>query len=92
MPLNKSVQSGDYSGGSGVNSGQSKASHKVREIDDGNIQIDSFQQFKKRSQDNVTGTDRPNRLSDSMRKYSIKEELVEEELIAGKADVKMPQS
>ena len=37
----------------------------------------------------MTGTDRPSHLSDSMRKYSIKEEMVEEELTAGP---KVPQT
>jgi len=73
MPMNKSVHSGDYSGGS-------HSSKKVRDIEEGNIGIVDFNNFKKKSQDNVTGTDRPHRISDSMRKYSIKEELVEEEL------------
>ena len=79
MPLNRSVQSGNTP--SAIGSGHSKvSSQKVREINEGNIQIDNFKDFKKKSLDNVTGTDRSQRVSATA---MIKEEMVEEELNAG---------
>jgi hypothetical protein len=67
MPLNKSVHSGDFSGGS--------QSSKVKDIENDNIGIAmDFNNFKKKEK-----TDRPNYTTDNMRKYSIKEEMIEED-------------
>jgi len=78
LPMGHSVQSGDYSGGSQGSSSKMKA----RDIDNNNdISIEAF--LPKKKADKST-TDRPHHITDSLKKYSIKEEMIEDDLAADK--------
>ena len=71
LPLNKSVTSGDYSNGSG-----SSSKKKAMDIDIGQSDI-KLHEFKAHGQ-SERGI---HNISNSMRKYSIKEELAEEDQV-----------
>lgn len=75
--LGASVNSGDLSGGSF----SSNKKRKTKDIDEGNIQIADFKDFrKKRSADpKMNSQDRSIKTVSDMRKYSIKEELNEDD-------------
>lgn len=73
LPLGGSVGSGDYSGGS--NSG----SKKGKDIDANNITINDFKPIERRKSDMVQIGGHESGSTD-LRKHSIKEELIEDEI------------
>ena len=78
LPLGASVGSGDYSGGS--HSSSKKPETGKRDIDSNDFAINEFIDSKKRKSEMHGSTDRTHNVSDSLRKYSIKEEQEGEDI------------